>query len=542
MSAEAGSYIGLELAGTGPEIRSDTHRLSQGSEILQNTSPDLPRTLQSGSTDITAAQGYMDHSISTPRIRSLSEPTTTSNSARLLSSDQLLMQVKSSPNISDGVIVKDFSHETPSAEGDISFVALPLAETGNEVPSDTHLSERCEIMQKTTPDLPPTVQSRSTDLTAAHRYMDDSISTRRIRSLTEPSTTYKLARLLSSDQLLRQVKSSPHLWDGDTFKDDAEETVSAEAKGPYNGLDLAETGHEIPSYTQLLSQGSEILKNTSPDLPPTVQSGSTELTAAHPHMEHPISTRRIRSLSEPTITHKSARSLTSNQLLRQVKSSPYILDGDILKDSSHKTLSEERKASFIGLDLSETGHEGPSDTHLSEGSEIPPKTTADQPPTVKVVLEDIEMNVLPHPPLQSSSSSSCRSEPSEEPIGKSKSCQFKASHVKADLDVTQTELSSNKTLSDEEGEVSFVGLDLAERGHEDPSDTHLSEGSEIPQKTTPDLPPRDQVVLEDMEMDLFPVPPLQSSSSPSCSSEPSEEPIVKSTSVQLKAFHVKVGS
>ena len=257
---------------------------------------------------LTAPLGYMHHPVSLRRSQSLGELTTTHKSARLLSSDQSLRRVKSSPyNLGGNIFMKDYAQETLSREAKVSFVGLDLAETGHEIPSDTHLlSEQSEILQNTPPVLPPVLQSGSTHLTAAQGYMDHPISTRRIHSLSEPTTTHKSARLLSSDQLLRQAKSSPYILDGDVMKDYSQETLSEEAKVSFVGLDLAETA----------SQG---------------------------YMDHPVSTRRIHSLSEPTTTHKSARLLSSDQLLRQVKSSPYSLDGDIMKDDAEETLSEEAK-------------------------------------------------------------------------------------------------------------------------------------------------------------------------------------------------------
>ena len=57
--------------------------------------------------------------------------------------------------------------------------------------------------------------------------------------------------------------------------------------------------------------------------------------------------------------------------------------------------------------------------------------------------------------------------------------------------MTQTVFPSHERLSEEEEKVSFVGVHLAERGHEEPSDTLLSKEREILQKTTPDVPPTD---------------------------------------------------
>lgn len=144
-------------------------------------------------------------------------------------------------------------------------------------------------------------------LTAPQGYMHHPVLLRRSQSLGELTTTHRSARLLSSDQLLRRVKSSPYNLGGDIFMQDyTQETPSREAKVSFVGLDLAETA----------SQG---------------------------YMDHPISTQRIRSLSEPTTTHKPAKLLSSDQLLRQVKSSPCSLNGDIMKDDAEETLSEEAK-------------------------------------------------------------------------------------------------------------------------------------------------------------------------------------------------------
>ena len=315
-------------------------------DVMQTESP----------SHLTAPQGYMHHPVSLRRSQSLGE-LTTHKSARLLSSDQLLRRVRSSPyNLSGDVFMKDYAQETLSREAKVSFVGLDLAETGHEIPSDTHLSEQSEILQNTPPVLPPAIQSGSTHLTAAQGYMDHPISTRRIHSLSEPTTTHKSARLLSSDQLFRQVKSSPYILDGDVKKDYAQETLSEEANVSFVGLDLVETA----------SQG---------------------------HMDHPNSTRRIHSLSEPTTTHKSARLLSSDQLLRQVKSSPYSLDGDIMKDDAEETLSEEakdiecqsNKEMFRGSKVCTATFSAPTTEHL----ESAPSSSFSVDPSTSPTNEDV---------------------------------------------------------------------------------------------------------------------------------------------------------